>query len=157
MSTYATVTKMLEAAAGEPVRFGASFSPPRFQSTFLTLWRLGQRATGSGGIGAQFAVNNYIAVSESRVLLWRGPVQPELLLAQWPRDAVTGTAIRKHWVSGGDLGHDKWILRTTLSTPDGEVVIDLDEKQGGRKMLRSLGVKVPEQKPRRWWRSSPDD
>lgn len=152
MTEHATISALLAATAGEPVVFGACFSPPRFQSTFLALLRVGQRATGTGGIGGQFAINNFIAVTEDRVLLWRGPVKPEQLVAEWPRGSVTGTAVRKHWVSGGQNDWDKFILRTTMATPDGEVVVDLDEKRGGRKMLQTLGIALPPRKPARRWR-----
>ena len=76
------------------------------------------------------------------MLAWRGPIEP-VLLATWPREAVTGTAIRKHWAGPSETRmHEKLILRATLRTPDGEVV-DLDAAQGGRRMLRTLGIEVP--------------
>jgi hypothetical protein len=49
-------------------------------------------------------------------------------------------------------------LRSTMTTPDGQVVLDIDENGGGRNVLRKLGIEVPKQgKSKWWWATGPDN
>lgn len=152
-----TVEQFLEPIVLEPVLAGMLFMAPTATSMSMIAVRMVQRAAKSGGIGAQFsAAGNLIAVTQTRVMLFRGIVQPLELIAQWPRQLVTGVAERKHRTGNGERLIDQWLLRTTLTTPDGDVRLDLDEVRGGRTMLAALGIAVPEQSPSRWRVTGPD-
>jgi hypothetical protein len=102
MSSARTVKELVEPAAGEAVIAAGTFAPVGVRSTFMSVLRLARRATGAGGLSAQFQINNFIAVTESRVLLWQGNSGLGELIVEWPRGAVSGTAKRKHWVGAGE-------------------------------------------------------
>jgi hypothetical protein len=158
MSSARTVKELVEPAAGEAVIAAGTFAPVGVRSTFMSVLRLARRATGAGGLAAQFQINNFIAVTESRVLLWQGNSGLGELIVEWPRGAVSGTAKRKHWVGAGEQLRDKWFLRSTMTTPDGQVVLDIDENGGGRNVLRKLGIDVPKRgKSKWWWATGPDN
>ncbi len=128
-----------EPLVGGPVLAGMLFMAPTARSLSMVALRLAQRALKSGW--HRCAVRrrgNLIAVTTTRVMLFRGIIQPLELIAQWPRPFVSGAAERKHWTGSGEQLHEQWLLRTTLTTPDGDVRLDLDEERGGRKMLEAL-------------------
>lgn len=155
--SFDTTEQFLEPLVGEPVLAAMMFMAPTARSLSMIAVRTVQRAMNSGGIAAQFgAGGNLIAVTPTRVMLFRGLIQPLELIAHWPRPFVSGTAVRKHWTGSGEQLHDQWLLRTTLATPDGEVRLDLDEERGGRRMLQALGIAVPEQAKSRWRVTGPD-
>ena len=152
-----SIEQFLEPVVGEPVVAGMLFMAPTATSLSMIAVRMVQRAANSGGIAAQFSAGgNLIAVTRTRVMLFRGIVQPLELIAQWPRQFVTGSAERKHRTGSGERLIDQWLLRTTLTTPDGAVRLDLDEVRGGRAMLGALGIAVPEQQTSRWRVTGPD-
>jgi hypothetical protein len=154
-----TLEEFLQPLVGEPVLAGMLFMAPTSTSLSMMAVRMVQRAAKAGGIGAQFSAGgNLIAVTQTRVMLFRGIVQPLELIAQWPRQSVSGSAERKHRTGNGQRQPlwDQWLLRTTLTTPDGDVRVDLNEERGGRTMLAALGIAVPEQSTSRWRVTGPD-
>ncbi len=159
-SAQQSIKDLMEPVVGEPVVRALVFLSSRARSPATVVFRLGQRAAGSGGLNAQIGQGNFVVVTKTRVVLVRGLQAPYEIFGQWPCASVTGAAVRKHLSdNGGQGGHDsdQWVLRTTLQTPDGPVTFDIDEERGGRPMLKALGVELPPVKPKTWWRSRPFD
>jgi hypothetical protein len=155
-------TELLQPLVGEPLVAAQAFQSSRAHSLAVIVLRLGQRAAGTGGLNAQIGPgSNLIAITATRVVLVRRPGrEPYVVFGDWPRDSVSGAAVRKHLTDNGRRGghnFNQWMLRTTLQTPDGPVTFDLDEERGGRDTLAALGVPLPELKPKTWWRSQPFD
>ena len=139
-----TTEARLSIVAGEPVTDGMMFMSTTSRSLLGMALRPLLRAAGKGGIGAKFgAGGNLIGVTATRVLLYRGLVDPFVVIAEWPRSVVTGDAVRKTWVGRGEQLHSQDLFKTTLHTPDGDVKLELDQKRGGEKMLKALGISIP--------------
>lgn len=150
----------LEPVVGEPIVRALFFQSARARSMATVLFRLGQRSAGRGGLNAQIGQGNAVVVTATRVVLIRGLQEPYEIFGDWPRAAVSGSAVRKHLITARTElrdASDQWMLRTTLTTPAGPVTFDMDEERGGRPMLKALGVPLPPLKEDRWWRSRPFD
>lgn len=148
----------LEPVVGEPIVRALFFQSARARSMTTVLFRLGQRSAGRGGLNAQIGQGNAVVVTATRVVLVRGLQEPYECFGDWPRASVSGTAVRKHIVTTGNMvrrDSEQWMLRTTLMTPDGAVTFDMDEERGGRPMLKALGVPLPPLKKDTWWRARP--